>query len=127
MRKLNKTPFCCYPCTLVFIHVLYLRQTYLHAHLYIPVFIAPVWDSRKRGIMRPASIEVPIMVRFLEDDRSTKLRAERPTEVTTPKLTKMIPPRTESGIVVKNAPIFPTTPLMRKIAPAVKNADLLPT
>uniref|UniRef100_A0A0B6ZT84 Uncharacterized protein n=1 Tax=Arion vulgaris TaxID=1028688 RepID=A0A0B6ZT84_9EUPU len=93
----------------------------------LPVFMAPWCFSKNCGIINPTNNDVPMMVIFRDDDRSTKCKVERPTDVTIPKLTRTIPPRTGSGMVVRNAPILPTMPPSRKIAPATRNADLLAT
>lgn len=91
----------------------------------IPVFIQPGLAVIYLGAIRPTSNEVPMITRFLLDFRDTNCRLDSPTDVTIPKLTNTMPPRTGSGSRVKMAPNFPISPQKININPAAWNARLL--
>ena len=87
----------------------------------------PGFAAKYLGIIKPMSIDDPIIQRFLPEVNETNWRLDNPTEVTIPKLTRTIPPRTGSGIRVKRAPNLPHTPAIINIIPAAWNARRLAT
>ena len=87
----------------------------------------PGFAARYLGAIRPINSDEPIIQRFLPDDKETNWRFDSPTDVTIPKLTSTIPPRTGSGIRVRIAPNLPHIPAMMNINPAAWNARRLAT
>lgn len=95
--------------------------------VYVPVLMTSGSAFRYFGNIKPINIEVPMISRFLLDLSETNCRLDSPTDVTIPKLMRIMPPRTGLGKRVNTAPNFPQRPQAIKINPAAWNALLLAT
>lgn len=94
---------------------------------YIPVFIASELSSVHCGTISPTNTAMPMIERFLVEDRSTTLRLDRFTPTNTPIVVMMTPPRTGKGMLTNIAATLARTPRMIKIRACAIKTCLLAT